>query len=257
MTRGKNLRVGGILFSISLSTLLFSCNKGYTVQSSNYRQYGISNEIEPDSSLIKFYTPFKNKMEGEMNRVIGESTAALEKSSDPENGLSNFFTDATLGAARKLDPKVQFAFPTTKGGIRTSLPKGNITVSNVFELMPFDNELVILKLSGAGVKKVLNFIARSEGQPVSGVRLTIKNKTFQDVTIDGQPFDPNREYIVATSDYLANSTDEQSVMSGALSRTNTGLKLRDVLMNYIEEETKQGRKISPKVDGRIVVQNDK
>ncbi|WP_221391696.1 5'-nucleotidase C-terminal domain-containing protein [Dyadobacter sp. NIV53] len=245
-----------LAFLVVSVLVLSSCNKHFTVQDNAYKEYGIDNQSEVDSSVVKYYMPYKQQMEAEMNRVIGETEQELTKSSDPETLLGNFFSDATLTEALKIDPSVQFALSTTKGGLRNTLPKGNITVSGIFELMPFENELVILKLSGASVQKVIDFIASKNGQPVAGIRMKIKNNVGYDVTISGKPFDINQTYTVLTSDYLANNGDDQSCMANPLERKNIGLKVRDALMDYIGGQTKNGKKINTQLDGRISVTNE-
>ncbi len=235
---------------------VFSCNRHYSVKSNEYKQYGVNQELVADSSLIKYYTPFKAKMEAEMNRVVGIASDEMPKSNDPETALGNFYADAILIETQKVNPLVEFSFPTTKGGIRNSIQKGNITVSHVFELMPFDNEGVILKLSGQSVQKIIDFLASSNGQPVSGIRMKIANQKAYDVTIAGKPFDINKEYIMVTSDYLANNGDDQSSLANPMERKNVGKLIRTMLMDYINEQTKNGKKITPKIDGRIIVANE-
>jgi 2',3'-cyclic-nucleotide 2'-phosphodiesterase (5'-nucleotidase family) len=242
--------VGAVLLA---SVLSFSCHKHFTVKSNEYKQYVISNEVAADSSVIRYYAPFKQQMEAEMNKVIGTASSELEKSSDPETSLGNFFADAILVEARKIEPAIDISFPTTKGGIRNSVSAGNITVANIFELMPFDNEIIILKLSGAGVQKIADYLAASNGQPVSGIRLKVVDKKAYDVTVAGKPLDLNREYIIATSDYLANNGDDQSSLANPLERRNTGKLIRTALLDYVAEQTKNGKSITPLIDGRIVV----
>lgn len=244
-----------VVLTFSLA-LIFSCKRHYAVKSNEYKQYGVNNELNADSSLIKYYTPFKAKMEAEMNRVVGISDGDMPKSNDPETALGNFYADAILIETQKVNPAVEFSFPTTKGGIRNSIQKGNITVSNVFELMPFDNEGVILKLSGASVQKIIDFLASSGGQPVSGIRMKVANKKGYDVTIAGKPFDVTKEYLMVTSDYLANNGDDQSSLANPLERKNVGKLIRTMLMDYISDQTKNGKKIIPITDGRIIVAND-
>ena len=190
-----------------------------------------------------------------MNRVVGEASGDLVKSSDPETSLGNFYADAILAEARKIEPAIEFSFPTTKGGIRNSIPKGAITVSHVFELMPFDNEMVILKLSGTSVQKMIDYLAASHGQPVSGIRMKVKDKKAYDVTIGGKPFDVSRNYLMVTSDYIANNGDDQSSLANPLERRNAGKIIRTALLDYIGEQTKNGKKIIPQTDGRIIIDN--
>ena len=140
-------------------SLLASCQKHLAVSKSEYKQYGIDQEVGADSAIIRYYQPYKDKMRAEMNRVVGQTEQALTKPSNPETLMGNFFADAMLKEGLKKDPAIQFTL-ATKGGLRTTFPKGNITVSHVFELMPFENEMVVLKLSGPNVQQVIDFIAR-------------------------------------------------------------------------------------------------
>ncbi|TDE15449.1 5'-nucleotidase C-terminal domain-containing protein [Dyadobacter psychrotolerans] len=247
-----------VKFAASAFSLIVisSCAKHFDVKHSEYKQYAMDSQLNADSSMLRYYAPYKQKMEAEMNRVIGFTTAEITKSSAPESLLGDFYADAVLAESRKIDPSIQFAFPTTKGGIRTSVPKGDITITHVFELMPFENEVVILKLSGQNMKILIDYLATSSGQPVSGLRMKIKNKEPYDVTIDGKPFDVSQTYTMVTSDYIANNGDEQKSLANPLERKNAGKKIRDVLIDYISEQTKNGRKITPQLDGRIVVTND-
>jgi 2',3'-cyclic-nucleotide 2'-phosphodiesterase (5'-nucleotidase family) len=244
-----------VLLSVPLMSLL-SCQRHFSIKNNEYKQYGVNNDLAADSSLIRYYTPFKQKMEQEMSRIVGRASGDFIKSSDPETALGNFYADAIMAEALKIDPTVQFSFPTTKGGIRNSLQKGDITVSHVFELMPFDNEMVILKLSGQSVQKVLDFLATSNGQPVSGIRMKIENKKAVDVTIGGKPFDISQDYVMVTSDYIANNGDDQSSLANPLERRNAGKLIRNALLDSIAEQTKNNHQLVPKIDGRIIVTNE-
>jgi 2',3'-cyclic-nucleotide 2'-phosphodiesterase (5'-nucleotidase family) len=82
----------------------------------------------------------------------------------------------------------------------------------------------------------------------------VVNKVATEVTIGGKPFDINQTYIVLTSDYLANSGDDQRVFANPLERVNIGKKVREALMNYVEDQTKNGKTINTQLDGRVVIE---
>ncbi len=229
---------------------LSACTNHYTATKASAVQYEMSDALPADSSIIKYYLPYKAKMEAEMHRIIGQADVALTGGKQPETLLGNFFSAAVLDQGLKLDPSIQFTF-ATKGGLRNALPKGNITIGNVFELMPFENELVLLKLSGSDTQKLMDFIAQSSGQPEVGVTMKIKSGKPHEVSIAGKPFDINKNYSVLTYDYLANSGGDLAFLGNALETKVLGLKLRDALIQYIEQETKKGNKITAKLDGRI------
>jgi len=244
-----------VLAVILATAFLSSCNRHLPVTKSEYTQYGIDAGTEQDSSAIRFYLPYKQKMEAEMNRVIGQTDQALTKPAEPETLMGNYFADAMLTEGRKKEPTAQFTI-ATKGGLRTTFPKGNITVSNVFELMPFENEVVILKLSGENVQKLIDFIALKNGQPVSGIRMKIRDNKAYEVTIAGEPFDINKTYNLLTYDYLADGGDELSFLSNPLERRDIGIKVRDAILENINDLTSQGKKITAQLDGRIVIVKD-
>nr|WP_295925110.1 5'-nucleotidase [uncultured Dyadobacter sp.] len=231
--------------------LTASCRKHFTVNKSEYKQYGIDQQVGADSVILRYYEPYKQQMQAEMNRVIGQTDQALTKPSDPETLMGNFFADAMLKEGLKKDPAIQFTL-ATKGGLRTTFPKGNITVSHVFELMPFENEMVVLKLSGPNVQKVINFIAKKNGEPVAGIRMKIRNNAAHDVTIGGQPFDINKTYNLLTYDYLADGGDDLECLRNPLERREINQKVREALLENISDLTRQGKKITAQLDGRIV-----
>lgn len=241
------------LYVLAFSAILLgSCSTKYTLTKSNREEYKIGNEIAADSTVIKTYLPYKVKLDAEMNEVIGYTEVVLAKSSTlPESVLGNFFADAIFNQVRKLEPNVDFVFPTTIGGLRNDIAKGPITVANVFELMPFENQLVLFNLKGDDVVKVINYIAARGGQPVSGLKFNIKDKLPENIQINGKAFDVNKSYWVVASDYIASGGDDATGFATPISRKNIGLLVRDALLQEVKEVNATGKSINTKLDGRI------
>lgn len=196
--------------------------------------------------------PYKMQLDAEMNKVIGFTDVKLTKGSGlPESLLGNFFADAVFNQAKKIDPTIDFTVPTTKGGLRNDVGKGAITVSNVFELMPFENELVLYSLKGEDALKFISFIAQTNGQPVAGLKMNIKNNKPDHIVIDGKPFDVNKTYQVLTSDYIASGGDDAVGFANPIAKKNLALKVRDALLKEITEVEAAGKHINSKLDGRI------
>ncbi|SFH26378.1 5'-nucleotidase C-terminal domain-containing protein [Pedobacter insulae] len=237
---------------ILTATFLSSCSTQYAITKSNREEYSINDKIEVDSAIVRTYLPYKQKLDQEMTKVIGHTSVLLTKTSEfPESVLGNFFADAVFNQAKKLEPTIDFVFPTTKGGLRNDISKGPITVSGVFELMPFENQLVLFKLKGSDVLIILNYIALTNGQPVAGLRMNIKDKTPENIYINGKPFDVNQTYMVLTSDYIGNGGDDAKGFANPISRKNIGLLVRDALLKEVAELEFAGKKIEAKTDGRI------
>jgi len=240
------------IFFFSALISLYACSKKTSVSNIS-ESHVVINDNKIDSSIYKAMLPFKKTHDEQMYAVIAKSEDALVKA-DVESTLGNFFCDAVIYETKKIlgkDSNMVDVAIFNKGGLRNSLPKGNITIGNIFELMPFDNELVLLKLSGAQFKDMCYKIVEKGGIPIGGMRLTIKGTTPTDITINGKAFDEKKDYWVVTSDYLANGGDSYNFFKNAKERKIMNVLLRNVIINYCEDITKLDQTIKPKLDGRI------
>ncbi len=241
------------LYSFLIALCFFtSCNTPYAVTKSNREEYPINDKVDVDSSIIKTYLPYKIALDSEMNKVIGYTNVALvKKSTLPESLIGNFFADAVFHQAKKIQPNIDFALPSTNGGLRNDVALGPVKVSNIFELMPFENEAVVFNLKGKDVFEILKFIAASGGQPVSGLKMNIKNNLPEQVVINGKEFDINKDYMVLTSDYIASGGDDSKGFGNPISKKVLGLKIREALLQEVNDIQAEGKKINAKLDGRI------
>jgi len=210
--------------------------------------------------MLKKIQPYKDSLDADMDVALAESAEALEKG-QPESKLGNFVSDVCLLQANEIyrpddGHAADFAF-FNNGGLRNSLPRGVIRKRDVFELMPFENELIILTLNGATVQKIFNFIASKGGVPVAGLRMDIQNNKPVNPIIQKAAFDSTRLYKVVTSDYLANGGDQCFFLEEAVRRDYTGLKVRDALIGYITGKGQRKEVIHGVLDRRITVSHAK
>lgn len=242
------------LVPVLFLAMVISCTHKPLVTNVNETHYVI-NQNAIDSSSYKTILPYKKNHDEQMGRVVATSTDAFLKA-DVESTLGNLFCDAVMAETKLLlakDSAMLDAAIFNKGGLRNSLPKGAITVGNIFELMPFENEVVLLKLSAEQFKSMCDMIARKGGIPVGGMRMTMKENFAKDITVQGKPFDPNREYWVVTSDYLANGGDNYIFFKNAKERKPMNVLLRDMIITYCSHITAQGKTLTPYSDGRIQI----
>lgn len=233
--------------------LVTSCSKQFHPTQKDFSQYHISKEIQADPSVVSIYEPFKEKMESEMNRVIGHANKALTKEKTPETLMGNFFCDALLWMSEHdAHNPADLAF-ATKGGIRNDLKVGNITVGHIFEVMPFENTLTIIELKGSQIRELADYIATTHGQPIAGMTLVITGNKVQDIKIKGQPVDDNKLYKLVTYDYLANGGDNLTLLTQSVSRINYPQRMREGLIAYVSELTKAGKQVDAELDGRIKI----
>lgn len=232
--------------------LLFaaSCNTTYQPQSVKYIDYRLSPTNKKDSALIQLLQPYADSVNKSMNAVVVVSETELEKKL-PEGTLGNVMVDAMLVKAKQAyKTNVDAAF-VNYGGIRlTTLPAGNITKGKIFELAPFDNIIVLLKLNGKTFQEFLNHISGRGGWPVAGVQWQIKNKQAVNVLINGKAIDENATYTIAMVDYVANGGDDCTMLK-SIPQINNGYLYRDALTEYLSDINKQGKKLAPKIENRV------
>lgn len=238
---------------LALFLISTACHSILVPQRNTVTQTKIDTNIKEDPAIKAFYLPYKQSLDSQMNAVLVNSSVEMQKGSG-ESVLSNFFSDAIASTCKSRGVNFDFAMPTTNGGIRTSLPKGAIKRQNVFELMPFENELVVLYLDGSSVKKLLDFIIDKGGQPVSGIRIAAKDGKVTSVTINNIAFDETKTYRVLTSDYLANGGDGIEAFKEARKRESLAIKVRDAIIEYMRTENAAGRTLNPIVDGRLKIE---
>lgn len=241
------------IYLIALAFVMLSCStKSWQVTQATSGKIAIDNSTETlaDKNYEAYLAPYKKRVDAEMNVVIGQAAETM-RGHAPESLLSNFSADVYRSTASEfLGEKVDIAI-VNLGGLRTQIPAGPITLRKVFELMPFENELVILWLKGDKLNDLCQYFAGMGGEGVSGLRMTIDNKKAVDITIGGQPLDLNKTYSIATNDYLAGGNDKMSQLAMYVKRTNTSIKVRNMLLDYIKAESKKGNMIQSKLDGRI------
>lgn len=245
-----------LLLITAATVALLSCRSAYNLVSGEYFNLKVSPEtVVPDSQIVSVYRPFKEELDSEMNHVIGFSTTEMVKGK-PESKLTNYLADLLLEESRLISGEAGGNMVTdvsfmNYGGIRTGLPQGEISVRKVFELMPFENELVFLKLNGSDLKAFFDLIASQGGDSMSGARFVIKDGKAENITIGGRPLDLSVAYWLATSDYVADGGDSFAMFKNSLERFRTGEKIRDIMIRHMKRTYASGNMIDPVTDGRI------
>lgn len=185
-----------------------------------------------------------------MNTVIGYLQTDLPKAK-PESLMGNFFCDALLLQSEKYFSEKADVCIMNYGGLRIpSLSKGNITTGKIFELMPFDNFLVLMKINGNKLQEVLQHVAMEGGWPLAGASFKIKNNEATEIIISSSAIQNNKEYYLLISDYMAEGGDKLEMLKG-IQYNNSAVFVRDALIEYIQQQTLQGNTINAILDGRI------
>ncbi len=211
--------------------------------------------VSPSGDIEREIQPYREKVNQGMTEVLCKSSEAVY-GGRPESPLTNLFADLTLEESNRFcaekhpEMKIDVSM-INRGGLRTSLPKGEIKTLTMFEMMPFENEIVFVKLSGEVMLQFVNHLAARGGEGVSGLRFGIKNEKAVNPEIGGKPIDTSRSYWLVTSDYIANGGDGSEILSKSTERIDTGIKARDMFIEYFRRLGKEGKTVNVKTDGRI------
>lgn len=248
-------RLTGILLAVALvMTAGLTFSRAQTIRATrvlmdtSLYQTKASPEVR---SILDKYSPELNR---KMGKVVGYATVDLD-SYQPESPLSNMAGDALLAIARRhygLE-KVDFAL-TNFGGIRTSIPAGDLKLYYVYAAFPFENSLVLVTLKGSRVRALFETFAQSQRVEVlAGVKLKIENRKITALTINGKPLDDNKNYHIATIDFLLTGGDRMTALKDNLGVDYSGITLRDVILEYIGVFAKNGEPVPARKDGRVAI----
>lgn len=241
-----------VLFTVLASILLLgSCKETFVARPTGKVHYRIvADSLKADAVADRLIQPYRSRLDSAMNVKIAEVESDLSKA-QPEGSLGNLICDALMNEVKKMGKHADFCV-LNNGGIRIPiLYAGPVYVRTVYELLPFENQLVLVRLSGKSCQQLFELVRKANGAPVSGVTLVLGNDASKVTSISGKPFDPEADYWLLTSDYLANGGDEAEMLKQAKERIELNVKIRDVLMKAFRDAGNRNEKLSAKVEGRI------
>jgi 2',3'-cyclic-nucleotide 2'-phosphodiesterase (5'-nucleotidase family) len=243
-----------LLYIAILTSLLLACRTYYEPKfAGNYSQQINPQQIVEDSTVNAIIHPYKSALDTIMSQVLIYNVAPLQKAK-PEGTLNNLFCDIQLQLVNRQYPQFAPMFCVMNyGGIRlTSIAAGSITRGKVYELMPFDNELVVAKINGSTVREIGKLIAGKGGEPIAGIRMQIHSQVASDIRINGETVQDTLVYYLLLSDYMLNGGDGYGfVKEQAIALYPLGIKVRDALIGEMEWMQAKGLMLTGKTDGRL------
>jgi 2',3'-cyclic-nucleotide 2'-phosphodiesterase (5'-nucleotidase family) len=247
----------GLFLIIVLLTSCGSKQKAYEVLSLNGSRETINEkyDMKPNREMNQFVSHYKAKFDEQMKVSVATSDQGMTKGV-PESLLTNFSSDQMKRYGDAYTHGNCDLAIMNVNGHRANLPKGIVTLENMYEIYSFDNKLVILKLKGSDLTKVFESCIRIGGAGVSSnVRLVGIGNELKSALVDGKPVDPDKNYTIVSLDYLADGNDGMEDFRKAISIEKTNLTLRDMMIEYVKSQTKQGKTLHSVLDGRIIISN--
>ena len=224
-----------------LSISLFSCTKErYIATKVTAKNIAIDTAAAAKQAINKIITPYKEQMIKEINTVISYTPKDLTRTDGVlESSLGNLLADMTFHRANPIFKKqtgkhIDFSL-FNYGGIRAGIPAGTVTNKNAFELMPFENMLVVVELSGEKMDALIAYLIKNNtAHPLSKhIQLTVTKKGYE-LRINNKMYDNSKSYFVLTSDYLQSGGDNMTFFKEPLQKISLDYKMRDAIIDYFK-----------------------
>jgi 2',3'-cyclic-nucleotide 2'-phosphodiesterase (5'-nucleotidase family) len=219
----------------------------------------IDESVSSDPAVEAAIAPYSAKVR-ELEKPIGTLAGDLKKGGMGGGSLGNFVADALRDRAQvKLGKPVLLAVINSSGLRKNSITAGNISTSDIFQLLPFENALVTLDLTGEQLRRFLDVtVARRNAQ--SGARILYRSnaqKQSEIVTVklgglgEERDIDPKATYTIVTIDYLVKRGGDYAVLQEGKNLRELDLTMRDAVLDYVKAETAAGRAVRANLDGRF------
>ena len=231
------------LFVIFL-TLLFvvSCSKqNYNVTKIAGKLLPITEKENQVAQIENFIKPYREHINKDLDSILAYCPVTLDKSGKWQSTIGNLMADVSLMRGNLVfeareNRKIDICL-LNSGGIRSILPKGNITARNAFEIMPFENSMVVIALNGEQISEMVDFlITDKKPHPLAGITFTInKNNQSKNILVQGKPLNKETVYYVGTNDYLSDGGDNMNFFKKAIQKYDLDYKLRNILIDYFKQ----------------------
>jgi 2',3'-cyclic-nucleotide 2'-phosphodiesterase (5'-nucleotidase family) len=247
------------LLKLSFLLLIFSCASP-KISKIEGKRIDINDDLKPDQSIENFIKPYREHINATMDSIISYAPETYSKSDgDYNTAIGNLMADAVYSEGnlifnKRTGKNIDFVL-LNLGGIRSIISKGVITIRTAYEVMPFENSVVVAAIKGEQVYELITYLSEAKrAHPISfQLQLTLdKNGNLSSATINGEPIDKTKTYYIATNDYLVNGGDGMTFFHPNESLNVLDYKIRDVLIdNFKKKDT-----LHPKRDNRFIQLND-
>ncbi|CAM4384771.1 5'-nucleotidase C-terminal domain-containing protein [Flavobacterium terrigena] len=232
------------LYTIFVTTLtllsLASCKtKSYNNYLVEGKKIEVNKNYATNENIESFIKPYRTHIDKDLDSVISYCPETLDKNKGEwQSNIGNFMADACFELANPIflkreNKKIDITL-FNNGGIRSIIPKGNITKRNAFEVMPFENSLIVVALKGEQIKTLAqHIITEKKPHPLNGLKIYLNsNSEITKILFEDKPIDNSKIYYVLTSDYLSNGGDNMTFFLKNEGTYDLNYKIRNVLIDY-------------------------
>ena len=237
---------------------LTSCHQDYkALKKIEGKQIPIDSSYIQNASIEEFVSPYRRRINEVLDSTLAYAPKTITKIDGEFNtSAGNLMADIVLSEANPIfnsrtGKEIDFVL-LNHGGIRSIISAGNVSARNAFEVMPFENNIVVAEIKGSDVQEMVSYLINSgRAHPIAGMQIVLdKNKRLRYAKIKGRPLDTERTYYVATSDYLVSGGDDMGFFKNNTSITDTDYLIRNAMIDYFTKVDT----LTPKVDNRFYME---
>ena len=244
-----------ILLLLSLLVLNACKKQALYLQKIEGKQINISDSLERNLNIDNFIKPYREHVNANLDSTLAYAVDTYSKSDGEYNtAIGNMMADAVYEESNALfksrtGENIDFVL-LNHGGIRAIISKGNVSKRTAYQVMPFDNSVVVVKLKGSEVRKLIDYLAKAKrAHPISQLQLVLNSdSTINSVSLNEKALDFNKTYNVATNDYLYNGCDRMDFFKTNDSLYVLDYKIRNVLIDYFTKIDT----LNPVIDNRFI-----
>lgn len=244
LSKNYNTALGRFVSFLTIS-LFLSCAPAKTnISKIEGKQLPVTAEYTAVPEIDAYVKPFREHINKDLDSVLAYCPETMDKSKTInkwQTTIGNFEADVTIEKAdkifmRKENRHVDICL-LNHGGIRSIIAKGPITTRTAYEIMPFENSLIIIALKAEQVMEIAQYLAKEKKpHPLSGMEVRLdKEGNVTNVNVQGKPIESGKIYNVATSDYLSNGGDNMVFFSKGVAKYDVDYKLRNLFIDYFKE----------------------
>ena len=218
------------------------------------KQIAVKDSLEINQDFDSIISPYRARLKEDMNTVLSYAPETYSKTDGHLNtAIGNLMADIVFTEGNyifnKRTTKNIDAVLLNHGGIRSIISKGNITTETAFQVMPFENSIVVVALKGQQMDSMMQYLSYAKrAHPIQGITLTLdKDYKISKALINGKPIIKDKTYYVATNDYLYDGGDRMRFFKPNDSVYYLDYKIRNAMIDYF----KKVDTINPKIDNRF------
>ncbi len=231
-------------FVVFITIIAFSSCKKSVSQLSRVKgeRVAIDSSITMSALVDSFVAPYRLRVNEILDSTLAYAPNVISKTDGAYNtSAGNLMADIVLSEASPIfktrtGKDIDFVL-LNHGGIRSLISKGNISARTAYEVMPFENYIVVAELGGASVLELVTFLKDSgRAHPISGLEIVLnKDNSVASIRIQGKPLDQERTYHVGTSNYLVTGGDRMGFFKNAHDVVNTDYLIRNAMIDYFKK----------------------